>query len=191
MEKTVSEPETLPESDVRFPIVLRGYDRRQVDEYVRVAEKRVDRHEKARRLAERRLAKAQVPAPRAPEPDDAAGLGRRIEKILQVAKAEAAEIKEQARKEGDELRAAAEKAVAEAEAARAETERAAQREAQLILSRAEEEAATIRATHRAVLAQLGQIAVVVDEVRDRFGTEAEEESPAAVPEAAEAVSSLA
>jgi DivIVA domain-containing protein len=191
MEKTVSEPETLPESDVRFPIVLRGYDRRQVDEYVRVAEKRVDRHEKARRLAERRLAKAQVPAPRAPEPDDPAGLGRRIEKILQVAKAEAAEIKEQARKEGDELRAAAEKAVAEAEAARAETERAAQREAQLILSRAEEEAATIRATHRAVLAQLGQIAVVVDEVRDRFGTEAEEESPASVPEDSEAVSSLA
>ncbi|MEU4253715.1 hypothetical protein AB0F15_40620 [Amycolatopsis sp. NPDC026612] len=191
MEKTASEPETLPESDVRFPIVLRGYDRRQVDEYVRVAEKRVDRHEKARRLAERRLAKAQVPAPRAPEPDDPAGLGRRIEKILQVAKAEAAEIREQARKEGEELRAAAEKAVAEAEAARAETERAAQREAQLILSRAEEEAATIRATHRAVLTQLGQIAVVVDEVRDRFGTEAEEESPASVPEDSEVVSSLA
>ncbi|MFF1612792.1 hypothetical protein ACFVYA_33915 [Amycolatopsis sp. NPDC058278] len=191
MEKTASEPETLPESDVRFPIVLRGYDRRQVDEYVRVAEKRVDRHEKARRVAERRLAKAQVPAPRAPEPDDAAGLGRRIEKILQVAKAEAAEIREQARKEGAELRAAAEKAVAEAEAARAETERAAQRDAQLILSRAEEEAETIRAAHRAVLDRLGQIVGVVEEVRERFGTEAEEESPAPVPEAADAVSSLA
>lgn len=178
MEKTVSEPETLPESDVRFPIVLRGYDRRQVDEYVRVAERRIDRHEKARRVAERRLAKAQVPAPRAAEPDDAAGLGRRIEKILQVAKAEAEAIKEQARKEGDELRAAAEKAVAEAEAARAETERAAQRDAQMILSRAEEEAETIRATHRAVLAQLSQIAGVVADVRDRFGAEAGAESPA-------------
>jgi DivIVA domain-containing protein len=190
MEKTVSEPETPPEADVRFPIVLRGYDRRQVDEYVRVAEKRVDRHEKARRVAERRLAKAQVPAPRAPEPDDAAGLGRRIEKILQVAKAEAAEIKEQARKEAEELRAAAEKAVAETEAARAETERAAHRDAQMILSRAEEEAATIRATHRAVLAQLGQIAGVVEEVRDRFGTEAEAESPAE-PEVADEVPSPA
>ncbi|MEV6823795.1 hypothetical protein [Amycolatopsis sp. NPDC051102] len=178
MENTVSEPETLPEADVRFPIVLRGYDRRQVDEYVRVAEKRVDRHEKARRVAERRLAKAQVPAPRAAEPDDAAGLGRRIEKILQVAKAEAAAIVEQARKEGEELRAAAEKAVAEAEAARAETDRAAQRDAQTILSRAEEEAATIRATHRAVLDQLSQIAGVVEEVRDRFGTEAAAESSA-------------
>ncbi|MGW4062809.1 hypothetical protein ACWEGE_31315 [Amycolatopsis sp. NPDC004747] len=173
MENTVSEPETLPESDVRFPIVLRGYDRRQVDEYVRVAEKRVDRHEKARRLAERRLAKAQVPAPRSGEPDGAAGLGKRIEKILQVAKSEAAEIKEQARQEGEALRAAAEKSAAEAERARAETERAAQREADLIISRAEEEAAAIRATHQAVLAQLSQIADVVKEVHDRFGGEAE------------------
>ncbi|WP_103355790.1 hypothetical protein [Amycolatopsis sp. CA-128772] len=178
MENTVSEPETQPESDVRFPIVLRGYDRRQVDEYVRVAEKRVDRHEKARRVAERRLAKAQVPAPRAAEPDDAAGLGRRIEKILQVAKAEAAEVEEQARKEAEETRAAAEKAAAEAETARAETERAARREAQAIIARAEEEAAAIRAAHRAVLAQLGQIAVVVEEVRDRYGDEAGEETPA-------------
>ncbi|EOD63700.1 hypothetical protein [Amycolatopsis vancoresmycina] len=175
MENTVSEPETLPESDVRFPIVLRGYDRRQVDEYVRVAEKRVDRHEKARRVAERRLAKAQVPAPR--DPDDAAGLGRRIEKILQVARAEAAEIKEQARKEGDDLRAAAEQAVAEAETARAETELAAQRDAQLIISRAEDEAAAIRSANQAVLDRLSQIVGLVEEARDRFG-EAEAESPA-------------
>ncbi|SEF32747.1 DivIVA domain-containing protein [Amycolatopsis pretoriensis] len=177
MENTVSEPEAPPESDVRFPIVLRGYDRRQVDEYVRVAEKRVDRHEKARRVAERRLAKAQVPAPRSGEPDGAAGLGKRIEKILQVAKSEAAAIKEQACQEGEALRAAAEKSAAEAERARAETEHAAQREADLILSRAEEEAAAIRATHQAVLAQLSQIAAVVEEVRDRFGGEAGQESP--------------
>ncbi|MGK3208536.1 DivIVA domain-containing protein [Amycolatopsis sp. MEPSY49] len=182
MENTVSEPEAAPESDVRFPIVLRGYDRRQVDEYVRVAEKRVDRHEKARRVAERRLAKAQVPAPRAPEPDGAAGLGKRIEKILQVAKSEAAEIKEQARKESEALVAAAEKTVAEAESAAAETDRAAQRDAQLTLSRAEEEAAAIRAAHRAVLDQLGRIVDAVEELRDRFGGEADAdaggESPA-------------
>ncbi|MET8849826.1 hypothetical protein [Amycolatopsis sp. NPDC004625] len=178
MEKTVSEPETLLEPDVRFPIVLRGYDRRQVDEYVRVAEKRADRQEKARRVAERRLAKAQVPAPRAAEPDDAAGLGQRIDKILQVARAEAAAIKDQARQESAELRAAAEQAVAEAEAAGAETERAARREAQTILARAEEEATTIRATNQAVLDQLSLIAGVVEEVRDRFGTEPGAESPA-------------
>ena len=192
MENTVSEPEAAPESDVRFPIVLRGYDRRQVDEYVRVAEKRVDRHEKARRVAERRLAKAQVPAPRAPEPDGAAGLGKRIEKILQVAKSEAAEIKEQARKESEALLAAAEKTVAEAESAAAETDRAAQRDAQLTLSRAEEEAAAIRATHRAVLDQLGRIVDAVEELRDRFGGEADAdaggESPAE-PEPADAVPS--
>lgn len=175
MEKTVSEPETPLETDVRFPIVLRGYDRRQVDEYVRVAEKRADRQEKARRVAERRLAKAQVPAPRAPEPDDAAGLGQRIDKILQVARAEAAAIKEEARKEGEELRAAAKKAAAEAEAARAETERAAEREAHAILARAEEEATVIRATNQAVLDQLSLIAGVVEEVRNRFGTEPEPE----------------
>ncbi len=175
MENTVSEPEAPPESDVRFPIVLRGYDRRQVDEYVRVAEKRVDRHEKARRVAERRLAKAQVPAPRAAEPDGAAGLGRRIEKILQVAKSEAAEIKEQARRESEAILAAAEKAAAEAERAREETERAAQRDAQLIVSRAEEEAAAIRAAHRAVLTQLSRIAEGVEDLRARYGGEAEEE----------------
>jgi DivIVA domain-containing protein len=185
MEKTVSEPETLPEPDVRFPIVLRGYDRRQVDEYVRVAEKRVDRQEKARRVAERRLAKAQLPAPRAAEPDDAAGLGRRIEKILQVARAEAAAIKDQARKESEELLAAAEKAVAEAEAARAETERAAQRDALAIVSRAEEEAATIRAANRAVLDRLSGIAAVVEEVHDRFGTEPETEIAAGTREVIE------
>ncbi|MDQ7811007.1 hypothetical protein Q5425_45405 [Amycolatopsis sp. A133] len=172
MENTVSEPETEPESDVRFPIVLRGYDRRQVDEYVRVAEKRVDRHEKARRVAERRLAKAQVPAPRAAEPDEAAGLGRRIEKILQVAKSEAAEIKETA-----------------------------QQDARVIVARADEEAAAIRATHQTVLTQLSQIVDAVNELRDRIGVEAEAESPAepesraeeerpAEPKAADAVPSL-
>ncbi|MET8995853.1 hypothetical protein [Amycolatopsis sp. Hca4] len=190
MENTVSEPEAPPESDVRFPIVLRGYDRRQVDEYVRVAEKRVDRHEKARRVAERRLAKAQVPAPRAAEPDGAAGLGRRIEKILEVAKSEAAEIKEQARRESEEILSAAEKTAAEAESAREETERTARREAQLIVSRAEEEAAAIRAAHQAVLSQLSRIAEAVEDLHARYGGEAEGESPAE-PEPADSAPSLA
>ncbi|KDN22009.1 hypothetical protein [Amycolatopsis rifamycinica] len=192
MENTVSEPEAVPESDIRFPIVLRGYDRRQVDEYVRLAEKRVDRHEKARRVAERRLAKAQVPAPRAPEPDGAAGLGRRIEKILQVAKSEAAEIKEQARKESEELLAAAEKTAAEAQRAREETERAAEQEAQLIISRAEEEAAAIRAAHQAVLSQLSHIADGVEELRIRYAGEAGAEAgDPAEPETVDSVPSPA
>jgi DivIVA domain-containing protein len=190
MENRVSESETVPESDVRFPIVLRGYDRRQVDEYVRTAEKRVDRHEKARRVAERRLAKAQVPAPRAPEPDGAAGLGKRIEKILEVAKSEAAEIKEQARQESEALLAAAEQTAADAQSAREETERAAQREANLIITRAEEEAAAIRAAHLAVLAQLGQIADGVQDLRIRFAGEAAEKE-LIEPEDAESVPSLA
>jgi DivIVA domain-containing protein len=178
MENTVSEPEAAPESDVRFPIVLRGYDRRQVDEYVRVAEKRVDRHEKARRVAERRLAKAQVPAPRSADQEGAAGLGKRIEKILEVAKAEAAEIKEQARRESEALLAAAEKTAADAETAREETERAAQQEARLVVSQAEEEAAAIRAAHREVLAQLSRIAEGVGDLRVRYGGDAEAEPPA-------------
>jgi DivIVA domain-containing protein len=181
MDNMVSEAETVPESDVRFPVVLRGYDRRQVDEYVRVVEKRVDRHEKARRTLERRLAKAQVPAPRAAEADPASGLGKRIEKILELTKSEAEAIKEQARKESADLLTAAEKTAADAESARDETERAAQREARLIVSRAEEEAAAIRTTHQAVLAQLGRIAEVIDELRERFGGEAEAESPAETP----------
>jgi DivIVA domain-containing protein len=183
MENTVSESDAAPESDVRFPIVLRGYDRRQVDEYVRIAEKRVDRHEKARRVAERRLAKAQVPAPRAPEPDGAAGLGKRIEKILEVAKSEAAAIREQARKESEALLAAAEKTAAEAERAREETERAAQRDANLIISRAEEEAAAIRTAHLAVLSQLSRIADGVQDLRIRFGGEAEEKELAELEDA--------
>ncbi|WP_410663497.1 DivIVA domain-containing protein [Amycolatopsis sp. lyj-84] len=173
MESTVSETEETTESDVRFPIVLRGYDRRQVDEYVRMAEKRVDRQEKARRTAERRLAKAQVPAPRTAGPDQASGLGRRIEKILAVAKTEAGEIKEQARKESESLLAAA-----DAESAREEIEHGAHHEARLIVSRAEEEADAIRTVHRAVLAELGQIAHSIDEVCNRFDSEAKPEGRA-------------
>ncbi|WP_410652714.1 DivIVA domain-containing protein [Amycolatopsis sp. cmx-4-54] len=178
MESMVSEDEATTESAVQFPIVLRGYDRRQVDEYVRAMEKRVDRHEKARRTAERRLAKAQVPTPRTPEPDQASGLGRRIEKIIAVAKAEAGDIKEQARKQSEDLLATAQKTAAEAENARDETERAAHREAQLILSRAGEEAAAIQKAHRAVLSELGEIAHAVDELRARFGGEVKAEGPA-------------
>ncbi|MFI9450037.1 DivIVA domain-containing protein [Amycolatopsis sp. NPDC052450] len=178
MDSMVSEDEATTESDVRFPIVLRGYDRRQVDEYVRATEKRVDRHEKARRTAERRLAKAQVPAPRTAETNQANGLGRRIEKIIAVAKAEAEEIKKQARKESEDLLAAAQKATAEAESAREEMERAARREAQLILSRAEREAASIQKAHRAVLSELGQIAHAVVELRTRFGGEVKSEGTA-------------
>ncbi len=182
----VSEAEETTESDVRFPLVLRGYDRRQVDEYVRTVEKRVERQEKARRMAERRLAKTQVPAPRVAEPDQASGLGKRIEKILAVAKTEAVEIKEQARKESETLLTTAQKTAAAAECAREEIERAARREAQLILSRAEEEAGAIRTVHRAVLAELAQIAHSVDELCNRFDGEANpegaaEEKPATAP----------
>jgi DivIVA domain-containing protein len=173
MENVVSESETAPESDVRFPVVLRGYDRRQVDEYVRVAEKRVDRHEKARRVAERKLAKAQVPAPRSGETDPAHGLGRRIEKILEVAKSEAEAIKEQAREESGKILAAAEKTATDADDARAETERAAAQEARLVISRAEEEATIIRTTHQAALTELGQIAAILTELRRRYAGEAE------------------
>ena len=129
-------------------------------------------------MAERRLAKAQIPTPRTAASDQEGGLGKRIEKILDVAKSEAEEIKEQARKESEKLLAAAEKTAADAEKARVETERAAHQEAQQVISRAEEEAATIRATHGVVLAELGQIADVVEELRDRFGGEVEVERPA-------------
>ena len=198
MENVVSDSETEPESDVRFPVVLRGYDRRQVDEYVRVAEKRLDRHEKARRMAERKLAKAQVPHPRAGETDPARGWGRRIEKILEVAKSEAEAIKEQAREESGKILAAAEKTATDADTARAETERAAEEEARLVVARAEEEATIIRTTHQAALTELGQIAAILSELRKRFGGEAEEdaepeakaESPAE-EEAADPVPSLA
>jgi cell division septum initiation protein DivIVA len=178
MENMVSETESVPESDVRFPIVLRGYERRQVDEYVQLAEKRVERHEKARRMAERRLARVQVPAPRSAETEHASGLGRRIEKILAVAKSEAEEVKDHARKESEKLLAVAENTAADAESARGETERAARQAAQLVISRAEEEAAAIRTTHRAVLDELDRIANVVADLRDRFGGETELERPA-------------
>ncbi len=184
----VSEVEETTESDVRFPIVLRGYDRRQVDEYVRTTEKRVDRHEKARRAAERRLARAQVPAPRVAEPDQTGGLGKRIEKILAVAKAEAGEIKEQAHKESQTLLAAAKKTAADAESAREEIERAARHEAQLILSRAEEEADAIRTAHRAVLSELTQIAHSVDELCNRFDGDTKPEGAAEEPGASPVVS---
>ncbi|MDT8915200.1 DivIVA domain-containing protein [Amycolatopsis sp. PS_44_ISF1] len=184
MENVVSESETAPDSDVRFPVVLRGYDRRQVDEYVRVAEKRLDRHEKARRMAERKLAK--VPAPRAGEADPANGLGKRIEKILEVAKSEAEEIKRLAREEAAKILAAAEKTAADVDTAGQETERAAGKEAARLVSEAQEEAGIIRTTHHAALTELGQIAAILSEVRKRYVEEPEAETetePEAKPDA--------
>lgn len=174
MENVVAEPETAPESDVRFPVVMRGYDRRQVDEYVRVVEKRVERHERARKAAERKLSRANIPGPRAAETDLSSGLGKRIEKILEVAESEAAEIKRHARKESAQILAAAEKTAADAEAARAETERAAHEEAQAIVSRAGQEAAAIREAHQTALTELGQIADILTEIRHRFDGDSED-----------------
>ncbi|HEX7304729.1 hypothetical protein, partial [Lentzea sp.] len=117
----------------RFAVVFRGYDRQQVDEYVQALQERAARLERA------------VPdsSPGAPEPVEvdasgpAGGIGTRIERVLTLAEAEAAELRDDARRECSQLRA-------EAKRFKEDTERAARAQAKLIVAGAEEEVAELR-----------------------------------------------
>ncbi|WP_290056358.1 DivIVA domain-containing protein [Amycolatopsis solani] len=161
---SVSGPVT--DSPVRFSVVLRGYDRRQVDEYVQALQERVARQGQALADAEARLADGGVPHPR-PSPEPAApGIGASIDKLLGVAEAEATAIRAAAEREAAEIRAGVRGAAEEAEALRGAAEADAKREAGLIIARAEEEAAGIRAAHRELTGDLDRIAARLARLRE-------------------------
>ncbi|WP_139323802.1 MULTISPECIES: hypothetical protein [unclassified Pseudonocardia] len=116
-----------------FTVVLRGYDRSQVDTRLADLDHRI--HEEIRRAesAERALAAARAQMRRLQEQVEAgaadasdrraeeAGFGRRVERVLQAAEQEATELRERAAAEADEIVA---RARAEADDRRTRTEEA-------------------------------------------------------------------
>jgi DivIVA domain-containing protein len=172
------------EQPTGFDVVLRGYDRRQVDDYLDRVEAALNdadaRHaEAAQRLTaleaqvvdmHERLADAERRAEGRPEPAPVAG--DRIAAMLRLAEEEAAAIRDAAKQDAErlvaeaQLRASQETATRTAELDRREkgiataaddadaTRREAQQEAEAIRARAEEDAAATRQKAQEELRQL-------------------------------------
>lgn len=114
--------------DQHFDIVLRGYDRAQVDERVRFLSDELATAEQALTAARERTAGLEEELSsvrseldrRVPDPD--VGFGDRVEKILRLAEEEAAEIRQRADGEASSI---VERARAEAEQMAADADEAA------------------------------------------------------------------
>jgi cell division septum initiation protein DivIVA len=142
-----------------FDVVLRGYDRRQVEDYVHRVELTLgdaDRqhHEDGERILalEEELAKAQLALGEAQrraegQPDPASLVGERLATMLRLAEEEAEEIVEHARAKAAQSTAernaelsAREAAIADASSAADRTRMEAQRDAQALRDKAQQEA---------------------------------------------------
>lgn len=129
---------TMNETPPAFDIVLRGYERRQVDEHLStLVNDRVAAERKAQEL-EKQVARvrAEFEASDVSEPNYAS-LGARVEKILRLAEEEARDVRAEADSAGEQLRTKAGEDAeqirksAEAEAVRRRTEAEAEGEALL------------------------------------------------------------
>jgi cell division septum initiation protein DivIVA len=113
--ETQQAPESWAPNAIMFDLVLRGYDRRQVDEYLaalsnQLSELREARQREQRRaeIAENEVRSAQLvieelrqapPSAPAEEPAAGQGFGYRAEKLLRAVEAEAAEVRSNAARE--------------------------------------------------------------------------------------------
>jgi chromosome segregation ATPase len=148
--KTTSTGEVGP----GFDIVLRGYERRQVDEHLAVTT--AERRAAAGRVGglERRVEELTVEfrdaQKRGGEVEPSyAGLGARVEKILRLAEEEATELRAEAVGQAEQVRRAAETAAAQVRAQAEQDGRArreqARQEAAKLLEQARKQAAQVRA----------------------------------------------
>ena len=130
-----------------FDMVLRGYDRHQVDEQIERLENRVRQHRDQAQALRRELSVAQRQLREGERPAQA-GLGLRIEQLLRLAEELAAEIRGEARTAVEELQAAAKADAAELRAAAeneaAELRASAERETGDLRASAEREADAVR-----------------------------------------------
>lgn len=148
--------------DTHFDVVLRGYDREQVDERLRFLAGELTTAEQALSAARERsvgleeeLASARGElGQRVPDPD--VGFGNRVEKILRLAEEEAAEIRQRA---SDEASSLLEKARAESEQMVGE----ATREAQQRVRQGEQEVERLNALRDDVQERLRSTKNVLDE----------------------------
>lgn len=140
-------------ADEAFDIVLRGYERKQVDDHLgRLNSERVAAAQRINAL-ERRVEELHFELQNAQKQGDAepsyAGLGARVEKILRLAEEEAQDLKVEAQASAEKDRKAAEAAAGQVrtqadEDARARREQTRQ-EAAKLLEEARKEAAQVRA----------------------------------------------
>ena len=162
-----------------FDMVLRGYDRIEVDEYI---EQLLVENAALRRELEAVAARARVPEPRdgaaqptqvmaPPAPPAAApgydidtpaedSFGFRAEKLLRLAEREAVEMRTRATRDAEGVEAAARR--------RADEQlRAAEREAEQIRERAGQEAARVSQLHRRTREELRRLAGLLNAELDR------------------------
>lgn len=129
-----------------FDVVLRGYDRVQVDHHLEAVEALLARSEQAAEAARAEAAelrRQQEAAPAQVEPDDVgsyAGLGRRVARILALAEEEATAIRTAARQETADARAEVARLEQEVAARRHDLLRDAEHDASRISSAAQDRA---------------------------------------------------
>ncbi|AIJ22299.1 DivIVA domain-containing protein [Amycolatopsis methanolica] len=168
----------LAEREINFSAALRGYDRREVDAYIRRLRARAghlasELEEKERRLSELggdTLVPLQVVG--------SGNIGARVERIIAQAELEAREIREQAEKDAAEIRKAYEDQADEARRQREDLAKQANEEALAMIHRAEQEVECLRGTRKTLLAQLVRIGEIIDSAAEQAARTPELQPPA-------------
>lgn len=181
-----SEAEGVP--GAWFAVVLRGYDRAQVDARLAELDRRIRDEIVRADTAEAALATARDHArrlqdPVTPGPDDR-GFGRRVERVLAAAEREAAELREKAATEAAEI---VEKARAEADLARRQTEQALLGRAAKLDDEFAARSAALDAREQEVDRVVGHARTEAEQIRGEARRAADDESAAAEQRAADLV----
>ncbi|WP_431903796.1 DivIVA domain-containing protein [Amycolatopsis thermoflava] len=168
----------LAEREINFSAALRGYDRREVDAYIRRLRARAghlasELEEKERRLSELG-GDTSVPL----QVVGSGNIGARVERIIAQAEVEAREIREQAEKDAAEIRKAYEDQADEARRQREDLAKQANEEALAMIRRAEREVERLRGTRQTLLAQLVRIGEIIDSAAEQAARTPELHPPA-------------
>lgn len=166
-ESTLSDADT-GSTTPDFAVTMRGYNRQEVDEYVRFVRVRAERQATALREAEERLAELGADPAVPLELPGSGNIGARVERIVALAESEAREIREQAERDIAEKRAEMEREADQARRFREQAAKASAEESRRMIARAEEEVAKLRETRSDLLGQLVKIGETVDRVTDRL-----------------------
>ncbi|WP_236792586.1 hypothetical protein [Amycolatopsis sp. GM8] len=156
------------ENTPTFSVTLRGYNRQEVDEFVRSARVKADRQATALAEAEQRLEDLGSDPAVPLEVPGSGTIGARVERIVALAEREARELREQAAREVAELRADLEREADQARRFREQAAKASAEESRRMIARAEDEVAKLRETRADLLDQLVRIGQTVDLVTERL-----------------------
>ncbi|GHF33178.1 vacuolar-type H+-ATPase subunit E/Vma4 [Amycolatopsis bartoniae] len=163
---------TVAEEDLgstpQFSAAFLGYNRAQVDEFVRAARVRAERQAAALREAEERLAELGADPDVPLEFPGSGTIGARVERIVALAESEAREIREQAEHDAAARREEMEREADQARRFREQAAKASADESRRMIARAEDEVSRLRELRKDLLAQLVKIGETVDRVTDRL-----------------------